>query len=152
MRSGLLAGIRGSVCMLKSHRSLYKSFSRTCAGLCIYHLFVWSNWNFLHISQWITLPTQSCLLLLLLLNSLLYFILIFRFVLTIDFKLANDLALAEFTLNSNISSFNYLYPRPFLTSVEIPFRVPSMGQIEPFNYLILYKQMNNTWNHETGYK
>ena len=60
MRSGLLAGIRWSVCMLKSHRSLRKSFSRTGAGLCIYHLFVWSNWNFLHISQWITLPTQSC--------------------------------------------------------------------------------------------
>ena len=61
MRSGLLAGIRWSVCMLKYHRSLCESFSRTGAGLCIYHLFVWSNWNFLHISQWITLPTQSCL-------------------------------------------------------------------------------------------
>ena len=61
MRSGLLAGIRWSVCMLKSHRSLCESFSRTGAGLCIYHLFVWSNWNFLYISQWITLPTQSCL-------------------------------------------------------------------------------------------
>ena len=61
MRSGLLVGITWSVCMLKSHRSLCESFSRTGAGLCIYHLFVWSNWNFLHISQWITLPTQSCL-------------------------------------------------------------------------------------------
>ena len=47
--------------MLKSHRSLCESFSRTGAGLCIYHLFVWSNWNFLHISEWTTLPTQSCL-------------------------------------------------------------------------------------------
>ena len=47
----------------KSSRSwsLCESFSRTGAGLCLYHLFVWSNWNFLHISQWITLPTQSCL-------------------------------------------------------------------------------------------
>ena len=61
IRSGLPAGIRWSVCMLTSHRSLCVSFSRTGAGLCIYHLFVWSNWNFLHISQWITLPTQSCL-------------------------------------------------------------------------------------------
>ena len=61
MRSGLLARIRWSVCMLKSHWSLCESFSRTGAGLCIYHLFVWSNWNFLHISLWITLPTQSCL-------------------------------------------------------------------------------------------
>ena len=33
------------------------------AWLCIYHLFVWSNFNFLHISQWITLPTQLCLVL-----------------------------------------------------------------------------------------
>ena len=61
IRSGLLAGIRWSVCMLKSHRSLCVSFSRTGAGLCIYYLFVWSNLNFFHISQWITLPTQSCL-------------------------------------------------------------------------------------------
>ena len=37
------------------------SFSKTGAGLCIYHLLVWSNLNFLHISQWITLPTQLCL-------------------------------------------------------------------------------------------
>ena len=60
IRSGLLAGIRWSVCLLKSHRSLCESFSRTGAGLCIYHLFVWSNLNFLHIVQWITLPTQQC--------------------------------------------------------------------------------------------
>ena len=61
MRSGLLAWIRWSVCMLKSHRSLCKSFSWTGAGFCIYHLFVWSNWNLLYISQWTTLPNQSCL-------------------------------------------------------------------------------------------
>ena len=61
MRSSLLAGIRWSVRMRKSHRILCASFSRTGAGLCIYHLFVWSNGNSLHISQWITLPTQSCL-------------------------------------------------------------------------------------------
>ena len=61
IRSGLLAEIRQSVFTSKSHRSLCVSFSRTGAGLCIYHLLVWSNLNFLHISQWITLPTQSCL-------------------------------------------------------------------------------------------
>ena len=61
VRSGLLAGIRWSVCILKSHRSLCVLFSRTGAGLCIYHLLIWSNFNFLHISQWMTLPTQSCL-------------------------------------------------------------------------------------------
>ena len=38
IRSGLLAEIRWSVCMSKSHRSLCVSFSRTGAGLCIqYH-------------------------------------------------------------------------------------------------------------------
>ena len=61
IRSGLLAGIRWSVCMLKSHRSICVSFSRTGAGLCIYYLLARSNLNFLHISQWITLPAQSCL-------------------------------------------------------------------------------------------
>ena len=61
--SGLLAEIRWSVCTSKSYRSFCVSFSMTGAGLCIYHLFVWSNLNFLHISQWITLPSQSCLVL-----------------------------------------------------------------------------------------
>ena len=61
IRSGLLVRIRWSVCMLESHRSLGVSFSRTGAWLCIYHLLVWSNLNFLHFSQWITLPTQSYL-------------------------------------------------------------------------------------------
>ena len=63
IKSGCLSEIRWSVCMSKSHRSLRVSFSRTGAGLCIHHLFVWSNWNFLHISHLITLPTQSCLVL-----------------------------------------------------------------------------------------
>ena len=57
--SGLLAKIRRPVCLSKSHGSL----SRTEAGLCLYHLFVWANLNFLHISQWITLPNQSSLVL-----------------------------------------------------------------------------------------
>ena len=42
----------------ESHRSLCFSFSRKDDRLCIYHLFVWSNLNFLLNSQWITLPTQ----------------------------------------------------------------------------------------------
>ena len=63
IRSVLRAEIRWSVCMSKSNRNLYVPFSRTGAGLCIYHLLVWSIFNFLHIFQWITLPTQSCLVL-----------------------------------------------------------------------------------------
>ena len=46
--------------MSKSHRNSWVSFSRTGSGLCIYHLLEWSNLNFLHVSKWITLPTQSC--------------------------------------------------------------------------------------------
>ena len=61
--SGLLVVIRWSVCMSKSHRSLGMSFSRTATGLCIYHLFVWSNLNFLHMFERIALPTQLCLIL-----------------------------------------------------------------------------------------
>ena len=61
--SGRLTKIRWSVCMSKSHRRFCISFSRTDAGLFIYHLFVCSNLNFLHNSQWITMPTQWCLVL-----------------------------------------------------------------------------------------
>ena len=61
-----------SVCMSKSHTSSCVLFSRTGAGLCIFHLFVWSNLNFLYISQWITLPTQSCLVLYFFCTNLLY--------------------------------------------------------------------------------
>ena len=63
IRYGLLAEIRWSVCMSKSHRNLCVLFSRTDVELCIYRLFVWWNLNFLHISLRITLPTRSCLVL-----------------------------------------------------------------------------------------
>ena len=63
VKSGLLARLGDCVCMSKSHRSSCVSFSWICAGLYKYHLSVRSNLNFLHIPQWITLPTQSCLVL-----------------------------------------------------------------------------------------
>ena len=44
MRSGLLAGIRWSVCMLKSHRSLCESFSRT------YYYYLCTNWILSHVA------------------------------------------------------------------------------------------------------
>ena len=72
IRSGHLAEIRGSVCISKSHRSLCVLFSRTDAGLCILHLFIWSNLNFLHVSWWITLPTQLCIVLYSFCANLLY--------------------------------------------------------------------------------
>ena len=58
-RSGRLAEIRSSVCFSKFQRILCVSFSRTDYCLWLYNLFVWSNFNFLHNSQWITIPTQS---------------------------------------------------------------------------------------------
>ena len=44
-------------------RILCISFPRMDSRLCIYYLFVCSNLNFLHDSQWITFSTQSCLVL-----------------------------------------------------------------------------------------
>ena len=63
IRSGLLAGIMWSVWISKSQRILNVSFSRTDSSLCVYHLVDWLNFNFLHKSQWITVHTQSCLVL-----------------------------------------------------------------------------------------
>ena len=50
------------------------SFSRMDSRWCIYYLFAWSNFNFLHNSQWITFPIQAYLVLYLLYNSPLRFI------------------------------------------------------------------------------
>ena len=58
---GRLAEIRWSDYISKSHKILCVSFSRMNSGLGIYHLLVWSNLNLLHNSQWITFPTQTCL-------------------------------------------------------------------------------------------
>ena len=60
---GRLAEIKWSVCISKSQERLCVSYSRTESVLCIYHLFVWSNLNFLHDFTSITLTTQSCLVL-----------------------------------------------------------------------------------------
>ena len=62
-RSGCLAEIRLSICISKSRRILCVLFSRTDSRLCTFYLFIWSILNFLHNSQWIIFPTQSCLVL-----------------------------------------------------------------------------------------
>ena len=59
-RTDLQHGIRWSLCIPKSQWILCISFSRTDAGLCIYHLVVWSNFSFLQDSHWITFHTQLC--------------------------------------------------------------------------------------------
>ena len=80
IKSSLLAGIWWSVCMLKPLRSLCVLFSRTGAGLCIYHLLVWSNLHALHIFPWITLPTQLCLALYSLCTNLLHLLIMWLIV------------------------------------------------------------------------
>ena len=77
-RYGRLAEIKWPVCITKSHWSLCVSFSRIDSRLCVYQLFVWSNFNFLYNSLWITLPIPSCLVL----NSFYYYYydLIFSFI------------------------------------------------------------------------
>ena len=62
-RSALLARMKWSVYISKSQRIVCVSFSRMDSGFCRYHLVVWSNFNFLHDSQWIAFPTLSCLVL-----------------------------------------------------------------------------------------
>ena len=62
-RSGRPVEIKWYVCILKSQSSLWVSFSGPDSELCIYRLFVWSNFSFLHNSQWIAFPTLSCLVL-----------------------------------------------------------------------------------------
>ena len=83
-RSGRLTEIRWSVCTSKSLRSLCVSFSGTDSGLCIYHLFVRSNFNFLHNSQWITFPNQSCLVLYSFCANLLHSLIIWLIVSTLS--------------------------------------------------------------------
>ena len=52
-RSGLLDGIRWSICISKFQRISWISFIRMHSGLCTYHLVVWSKFMYLHNSQWI---------------------------------------------------------------------------------------------------
>ena len=59
--SGGLVKIRWSVRISKLRWNLRVTFSKTDSGLCICKLFIWSNINFLHNSQWIAFPTQSFL-------------------------------------------------------------------------------------------
>ena len=45
------------------YRTFCVSFSKTDSGLCVYHLFVWANLNFLHNSLWIIFCCQTYLVL-----------------------------------------------------------------------------------------
>ena len=83
-RSGRLAEIRWSICISISQSSLCVSVSRSDYGMCIYHFFAWSNSNFLHNSQWIILPNQSCLVLYSFWASLLHSLIMWWIVLSLS--------------------------------------------------------------------
>ena len=59
------------------------AFSRTDFCLYTYHLIVWSKFNFLLNSQWITFPTRSCLVLYTFCASLLQSLIIWLTVLSL---------------------------------------------------------------------
>ena len=63
MASGILLCILWSFCRVKSHSNLHLSFSSPISGLYSYHFSFTYIPHFLHISQWIFAPNQSCCLL-----------------------------------------------------------------------------------------
>ena len=46
--SSLLVGIKRSICISKSQRMFLVSFCKTDSGLFIYHLVIWSKFNYYH--------------------------------------------------------------------------------------------------------
>ena len=53
-----LSEIRWSVSFSKSQRSLCITFHWRDSWLCVYYLFLWSNFNLFHNSRWNTFPIQ----------------------------------------------------------------------------------------------
>ena len=82
-QSSCQAEIWWSVHISKSQRSLCISFSKMNSGWCIYHLIVRWNFNFLHYSYWINLPTQLCLVLYSFCASLLHSLIMWLIVLSL---------------------------------------------------------------------
>ena len=78
VKSSLLARIRWSVGMLKSHRNLWEAFSRTGAGLCIYLLLVEILISYTFPSE--SSSTQLCLALYSLCANLLHSLIIWLMV------------------------------------------------------------------------
>ena len=73
-RSGRLVDIRRSAYISKCQRILGVSFSWTDFWLCIYQLFLWSNLNSLHNSQWITSPPSRIIINIIIIISCKFFI------------------------------------------------------------------------------
>ena len=138
-RSGRLADIRWSVCISKSQRSLCVSFSWTDSGLCIYHSFELSNFNFLHNSQWITLPTLSCLVLYSFSAAIIIIIICFFFFFVISSSVLSFLFL--FLYNFSLSVFFSPFYPPLFFIIFFSSRVPTSP---PFSFLLLLSFFNNS--------
>ena len=101
--------------MTKSQRSLCVLFSRTDFGLCIYHLFVWSNFNFLHnpsgtpsppshVKSY-TLSVLICFVRLLCIESILALILLILMVLFCAATRRDSVSLLRFSFLSHVHFF-----------------------------------------------
>ena len=127
-RSDLLVRIWWIFVSLNLREFLCVSFFRTGSGLCIYHLLVWSNFNLLHNSQWLSFPTQSCLVLYSFYDSLLH--LLIMWLLT--------LAILLCTINF---CFNIIWPYGFICAGikrdSVSFlRFPFLNQVQKFSWAI----------------
>ena len=139
-RFGHLVEIRWSVCISKSQRSLCISFSRTNSKLCIYHLFIWSNLNFLHNSQWITFLTQLCLVLYSFCNNLLYSLSMWLIISSLPL---HNLHLLFYSVLSSLTLTKSLWHFFMLLSEEIQFL--SKGFLSMFKFCHVRFHLFVTW-------
>ena len=96
----------------------FVSVFRTDSGLWLYHLSARSNFNPLHYSQWITIPTQSCLLLYSIWASVLHSLIMRLTILPLS-PHSLHIAYYHFSLRHNWILWHYLV----LLSTEIIFLI-----------------------------
>ena len=139
IRSSRQARIRWSVWMSKTHWSLCMSFSRRDTGLCIYYLFVWSNWNLLHNYQWILLPTQSYLVFYSFCANLRHSLIIWLLVLSISL---NNLDLIFCCVLSILTLIWLDFIACFCTAIKSDsvslLRFPFLSHVQVFLYDVAY--------------
>ena len=121
-KSGRLAEIRWSVCILKSQRILCISFFKKDSGF-----FVRSNLKFLHNSQWFAIPTQLYLVLYYLCSNLLPNQVLGMTLNCIWLWGPNFGALVMWCIPTLA-----LLPDPLWPGMIVPVRILTMGQIDLF--------------------
>ena len=104
-KSGHLACITWSVCILKSHRIVMTLFSTVVSSSCSYHLVFTSNPYFRQTSQWLFFQTKSCCRL----NSLCVILLLKR-CFTVSSACLLDRAFLEKTRKVANQKFYFTFP------------------------------------------